>query len=302
MIRKQLIGWVGALILVAGVGLFFEGKQPDSNETAQQFKDHYRIASPPIPADVSFAGEKVPLNDPDVRERLDREFLVNTYWQSNTVLLIKRSKKYFPVIEPILKKNGVPDDFKFLAVAESGLTQAVSPAGASGLWQFLASTGRSYGLEVNNYIDERYHIEKSTQAACRYLLEAKEKTGSWTMAAAGYNRGMSGIRRDLTKQQGNGYYDLYLNSETSRYVFRIVALKYILSVPKTYGFNLDSKDFYAYPEVLELAVDTSVNDLVEFAGKYGVRYKDVKLLNPWIRKDELPNSSGRDYRILIPKK
>lgn len=297
-----MIAWVGVAMMVTAAGFLFQGKDSETNERTRTFKDTYHIASPPIPSDASFAGERVPLNDADVRERLDREFLVNTYWQSNTMLLIKLSKKYFPIIEPILKKNGVPDDFKYLAVAESGLTHAVSPAGASGFWQFLASTGRSYGLEVNSYIDERYHIEKSTEAACRYLLKAREKTGSWTMAAAGYNRGMSGIQRDLNKQNGNGYYDLYLNAETARYVFRIIALKYILSNPRTYGFTLEPKDLYAYPKVMELSVDTTVNDLVLFADRYGVRYKDVKLLNRWIRKDEIPNSSGRHYVVQIPNK
>ena len=180
----------------------------------------------------------MPLNKEDIRERIDRELLVNTYWQSNGLLLLKRSKKYFPIIEPILERYGIPDDFKYLAVIESGLTQAVSPARAVGFWQILKTTGRELGLEVNANVDERYHIEKATIAACKYLNASKIRFGSWTLAAAAYNAGNAGIEKYLTQQKVDNYYDLLLGQETGRYVFRIVAIKEIIENYEKYGFNL----------------------------------------------------------------
>ena len=185
----------------------------------------YNVYALDLPKELDFAGERVPLEIPDVYERLDREFLVNTYWQSNGLLLIKRSNKYFPIIEPILKRNGVPDDFKYLALIESGLLDVVSPSGASGFWQFMKAAAIEHGLEVNNNVDERYHLEKATQAACDYLKKAKQSTGSWTMAAAAYNAGIAGMNNQVTAQQTSNYYDLWLNTETSRYIFRILAVK-----------------------------------------------------------------------------
>ncbi|MFT6796140.1 MAG: membrane-bound lytic murein transglycosylase D, partial [Maribacter sp.] len=201
--------------------------------------NEYRISSIDIPEDLNFAGEAVPQQDPEIMERVDREFLVNTYWQSNALLLMKRANKYFPVIEPILAKNGIPDDFKYLAVAESGLTNVVSPAGATGFWQIMQETGREYGLEVNSNVDERYHLEKSTEVACKYLNRWKEKYGSWTLTAAAYNAGPGGINKYMRIQQVDDYYDLLLGQETGRYVFRIMAIKAILSNPEKYGFHLE---------------------------------------------------------------
>src|SRR5690606_31428128 len=190
--------------------------------------EDYNVYAIKIPEGINFAGERVPVEDPDVRERLDRELLVNTYWQSNGLLLIKRAHKYFPIIEPILKYHGVPDDFKYLAVIESGLTQAVSPAGATGFWQIMKATAKERGLEVNANVDERYHIQKSTEAACVYLKKAKDRFGTWTMAAAAYNAGNYGMARQLDRQEIEGYYNVLLGEETSRYVFRILAIKEIL--------------------------------------------------------------------------
>jgi len=197
----------------------------------------YNVYALDMPSELNFAGEAVPLEKSEVFERMDRELLVNTYWQSNGLLLIKRANKYFPIIEPILKQYGIPDDFKYLAVIESGLTQAISSAQAVGFWQILKNTAKELGLEVNKNIDERYHIEKATQAACKYLLKSKEKLGTWTLAAAAYNAGNNGIQRRLEEQKVNTYYDLLLGQETGRYVFRIIAIKQILSNPKSYGFN-----------------------------------------------------------------
>lgn len=256
----------------------------------------------PIPEKLSFAGEEVPLQYFDVRESLDRELQVNTFWHSQTVLLLKRANRFFPVIEPILKKNGIPDDFKYLAVAESGLTQAISPAKAVGFWQLLEGTAKEYGLEVNREVDERYHIEKSTEAACKYLKKAYEKYGTWTMAAASYNFGMSGINRQIDRQDSNLYYDMVLGDETGRYVFRILALKVIFENPKQYGFFLDKADLYPPLQFFEVQVDSSITSIAAFARKFDTNYKLIKMFNPWLRENYLSNKQGKSYSIKIPSK
>jgi hypothetical protein len=255
----------------------------------------------PIPEKMDFAGEPVPLDEPDIRERLDRELLVNTYWQSNGLLLIKRAHKYFPIIEPILKEEGVPDDFKYLALAESGLTQIVSPAGATGFWQFMEGTGKEYGLEINENIDERYHIELATHAACEYLKDAKEKFGTWTLAAASYNAGFFGISHQQERQEANDYYDLLLNEQTERYVFRILALKEIMENAHAYGFNFDEEDLYTLVPTNIVEVDTAVASFPDFAKKFGINYKILKIHNPWLRDDHLVNKTGKNYKIKIPE-
>ena len=261
----------------------------------------YNVYAVELPSELSFAGEKVPVNEPDIRERIDREFLVNTYWQSNGFLLIKRARKYFPVIEPILKKNGIPDDFKYLAVIESGLQNVVSPSKATGYWQILETTGKEYGLEVNENVDERYHIEKSTEAACTYLKNAKARLGSWTLAAAAYNAGMSGVQRQMERQKERNYYNLLFGEETGRYVFRILALKEIISDPKKYGFNLEEKDFYTAVPTYEVEIDSAVSDFADFAKKLNINYKLLKLHNPWLREAHLNNKTNKKYQIKIPK-
>ncbi len=261
--------------------------------------DSYLISAVKIPAELDFAGEPVPLDDPDVYERIDREIHVNTYWQSSTLLLIKRANKYFPVIEPILAREGVPSDFKYLAVAESSLMNVTSPSGAKGFWQLLKNTAREYGLEVNDNVDERYHLEKATVAACQYLKKAKERFGSWTMAAAAYNAGMSRIGKRVEQQNVTDYYSLYLNEETSRYIPRIVVYKEILTHPEAYGFTFDKEDLYRPYSFYEVEVDTAIANLAEFASHFDVRYKDLKLLNPWLRDTKLNNKSGKKYLIKI---
>ena len=249
---------------------------------------------------MSFAGEEVPLNLIDVREKLDRELHVNTYWQSNTLFFIKRTHRWFPVIESILKNEGVPNDFKYLALIESGLTQIVSPTGATGFWQIMKKTAPEYGLEVNSEVDERYHVEKSTKAACQYLKEAKEKFGSWTLAAASYNMGQAGLAKQLNRQKVNNYYDLLLNTETSRYLFRILAAKHILSNPKQFGFNYRDKDLYPTISHKTVTLDSSVTNFVNYAAQLGINYKVLKYLNPWLRDKKLYNSKGKTYQIQIP--
>ncbi|WP_088342312.1 lytic transglycosylase domain-containing protein [Robiginitalea sediminis] len=273
---------------------------PDSSNL--RVNPSYRISAIDIPQDLNFAGETVPQEDPEVMERIDREFLVNTYWQSNALLLMKRAHKYFPVIEPILAKNGVPDDFKYLAVAESGLQNVVSPAGATGFWQIMKATGREYGLEVNDNVDERYHLEKATEVACRYLKKYKEKYGSWTLAAAAYNTGTGSIDRYMGIQKAGGYYELLLGEETGRYVFRILAIKEILSDPAKYGFLLEQEDYYTEVPTFQVEVDTPVADFAAFARQYEINYKLLKRHNPWLREPHLNNASGKKYQIAIPHK
>ena len=298
------------LITVFGVSVNAVIQQEDSGDGPSQMEDSkddrsvadsYRIVSLPMPENLEFAGESVPLKDPDVFERMDRELLVNTYWQSNALLLMKRANKYFPIIEPILKEEGIPDDFKYLAVIESGLTQAVSPAKAVGFWQILEGTGKEYGLEINSNVDERYNIEKSTRVAADYLKKAKARFGSWTLAAASYNAGQYGVDKQLDRQDVGAYYDLLLGEETGRYVFRILALKEIMKDPAKYGFDYSEKDLYENIPVRKVKVDTAVKSFPAFAKKFDINYKILKIHNPWLRDDFLNNSSRKTYYIDIPE-
>ena len=243
----------------------------------------------------------MPLEKPDIKERIDRELLVNTYWQSNGLLWIKRIHKYFPVIEPILKEKGVPDDFKYLAVIESNLRNVTSPAGAKGFWQLLKGAARENGLEVNDNVDERYHLEKATRAACDYLIKSKKKFGNWTLAAAAYHDGNGGLNSKLTEQQVNSYYDVLAGENTQRYVPRILAAKEILSNPKKYGFQYDDEDLYSLPKSYPVKVDTVINNIASFAKKFGTNYKELKIHNPWLRQNKLNNKSGKVYYINIPE-
>jgi len=262
--------------------------------------DGYRITPIAIPADLNFAGELVPQDDPEIMERVDREFLVNTYWQSNALLMIKRANQYFPIIEPILKKNGIPDDFKYLAVAESGLQNVVSHAGATGFWQIMKATGREYGLEVNSNVDERYHIEKSTEVACQYLNKWKKRYGNWTLTASSYNAGAGAISKYLRVQKVDNYYDLLLGQETGRYVFRIMAIKEILSNPEKYGFDIQEKDLYQAAPTYTVDVNTPIANFADFAIQKGINYKILKRHNPWLREPHLNNKSGKKYTIELP--
>jgi len=236
----------------------------------------------------------------DVQERLDKEMITNMNYHTNTTLVIKRANKVFPIIEPILKEYGIPDDFKYLAVIESSLVNAVSPAGARGVWQFMPATAKEKGMEVSDEVDERYHLEKSTKAACKYLLVAKEKFGSWTLAAASYNGGMSGINRKMEEQGVADYYDLLLTEETSRYVFRILALKEIMSQSEKYGFKIPNEALYYNIPTRKIVIDSSITDLAQFAKTQGINYKILKIHNPWLRDKKLTVISGKSYEIEIP--
>ena len=249
---------------------------------------------------MDFSGEEVPTFMADVQERLDKEMITNMNYHTNTTLVIKRANKVFPIIEPILKKYGVPDDFKYLAVIESSLVNAVSPAGARGVWQFMPATAKEKGMEVSDEVDERYHLEKSTEAACKYLLVAKEKFGSWTLAAASYNGGMNGISKKMDEQQVDNYYDLLLTEETSRYVFRILALKEIMKNSDKYGFRIPNEALYYAIPTKKIVIDSSITDLAKFAKTQGVNYKILKIHNPWLRDKKLTVTTGKKYEIEIP--
>lgn len=249
---------------------------------------------------LDFCGEKVPMHIADVQERYDRELTINRNLHASTELVIKRANRMFPVMEPILKKYGVPDDFKYLAVIESRLENAVSPAGARGVWQFMPATAKEYGLEVNEIIDERYHLEKATEAACKYLLDAKKRFGSWTMAAASYNGGMAGMTRQMDRQKATDYYDLLFVEETSRYVFRILALKEIMRNPEKYGYNIPQNELYKPIKTKKISVSTSVENLADWSIEQGINYKVLKIHNPWLRDISLKNTSGKNYQIEIP--
>ncbi len=262
----------------------------------------YKVYALDLPDTLNFADEKISLSSPDLKERLDRELLVNTYWQSNMMLLLKRANKYFPTIEKILKEEGVPSDLKYLSVIESGLENAISPAGAKGFWQIMRTTGKEYGLEVNSNVDERYHIELSTRIAAKYLKKAKNKFGSWTLAIASYNRGIRGIQRNLNQQKVENYFDLRLGKETSRYVFRVLAVKEIIENPMRYGYVYDHTDLYYPVPVRYHGLDTAISNLATFAKKMGVNYKILKIHNPWLLQNHLNNKSKKYYEIAIPEK
>jgi hypothetical protein len=298
------------LVSVVIIGLFFinaekstdknENKQIKSIDSIRNTSVSYQIKALKIPNNLTFAGEKVELNKTDIKERIDRELLVNTYWQSNALLWFKRTHKYFPVIEPILKEEGVPDDFKYLAVIESDLRNVTSPAGAKGMWQMLKSAARENGLEVNDNVDERYHLEKATRAACSYLKIAKERLGSWTLAAAAYHAGNFGIEKRLKDQNVDNYYDVLAGENTERYIPRIVAAKEILTHPEKYGFQFEDEDLYNIKPSYTIKVDTVITNIALFAKTYNTNYKELKMFNPWLRENKLNNKTRILYEIKIP--
>lgn len=297
---KPYLGWIAAsLTLVSLLLITTSGTGPTKNEIIP-IKTTVQNCVVKIPDNVEFSGEAVPLDDFEVFERLDREMHVNTYFHSSTFQNLKLANRWFPVIETILKEHGIPDDFKYLAVAESGLKNKISPANAVGYWQFLKTTGIKYGLTINGTVDERYHFEKATVAACKYLNQAHKKFNSWTLAAASYNMGIAGLGNRLAVQKEANYYDLLLNSETSRYIFRILALKLILSNPSEYGFCFDDYDLYEPLIFKSVEVKKSIPDLVAFAKEHEISYKTLKYLNPWLRTKSLTVKESQSYVIKIP--
>lgn len=261
----------------------------------------YLVTSPRVPSQVTFAGQVIDLTPADRRERMDRELTGLTYTHGNTMLMIKRANRYFPLIEPILAMNGIPDDFKYLMTIESDLNiLARSPSGAAGLWQILETTGKEYGLEVNRNVDERYHVIKSTEAACRYFKKAYAKYGDWMTVAASYNAGQGRISTELEKQGAGQAMDLWLNQETSRYMFRILAIKELFADPKRYGFLLKRENLYPVVSSEVVVVDSGISDLAAFARQNGVTYAWIKEANPWLKERSLENKSRKTYLLNIP--
>ncbi len=253
----------------------------------------------PLPERIDLAGEEVPLEVDDVKERLDKELHINSYWHNNTIFLFKRANRWFPIIEPILEKNRIPDDFKYLALIESGLENVDSYAGAAGFWQILKRTGKEYGLEINRDVDERYHPIKSTVAACKYFKRSYEKFGDWTLVAASYNRGMRGMQNALDHQKVDNFYDLMLNDETSRYVFRILAIKQIFESPEDYGLNIDKEHLYQ-PYTYRYDTVRNSTDWVEYAKEQNTTYKTLRIYNPWIQDEDIRVGRNDYYVVSLP--
>jgi membrane-bound lytic murein transglycosylase D len=295
---------IGGIVLVLISGTFICGVAEIKNldrDYRELFYKHYRIFTPEIPAQASFAGEKAPLELVYVRESFEREIFANTYMHASTILMFKRANRWFPFIEPILKRNNIPDDFKFLALAESNLANVVSPSGAEGFWQFIKPTGQKYKLEITEEVDERYNVEKATEAACKYFQEAYSRFNNWTLVAASYNRGIDGLSRALENQKVNSYYDLSLVDETARYVYRIMAIKEVYNHPTKFGYYLRGSDFYPPIPTFTVNVDTSISDLADFAFKQNINYRILREFNPWIRRYNLPNKSRKTYTFILPK-
>lgn len=303
----QILGLAGLLLIIIALLQSFKSNAANtyipveaSNYTSEENVRVQNIHAPALPKKPDFCGEPIDFSDPDLTERFDREMVVNTFLHSSTILILKKAERYFPIIEKILKEENVPDDMKYLCVAESGLSQVVSPSGAAGMWQFMKETAPTYGLFIDSEIDERYNIDKATHAACKYLKEAKAKFGTWTMAAAAYNAGMEGMMRQINAQNQTSYYDLFLNDETSRYIFRILALKYIIQAPKHYGFHLDDNQFYQPFEYKKITISDSNINWVEFAAQNSINYKTLRYYNPQIRKMGWENKNNISIDIYLP--
>lgn len=289
----------GTVIIILCIAQSFKGKSTAA-ETEQKTDTIYNIKSFSLPGEVTFAGEKMPLENFDTRESLEKEILISAYRHSSTLLIIMKANRYMPLIEKILKKNNVPDDFKYLVAAESEYSNMVSPAGATGFWQIMPETGREEGMEINAVVDERFNVEKSTQFACDFFLRSYNKYGNWTLAAASYNGGRNGLDEQIAIQHQNNYYDLLLNEETARYIFRVVAYKLVITDPHKYGFSVTKKDLFPELKYFEVKVDSAVTDFSLFAQKFGTNYKMLKFLNPWLRKPYLTPKANKEYLIKIP--
>ena len=316
---KRAVSAVLFVILFAAVGYLFWITRPiacmakSTNDTATAVTDDsVRIIErtvvsaspriPEVPAFMVFAGDTIRFDRFDLRERMDRELIAFTYGHTNSLLMLKRSARIFPQIEPLLAQNGVPDDLKYLMAIESNLSEtAVSVAGAAGLWQFMREVGKEYGLEVAPTVDERYHIQKETVAACSYLKKAHARFGNWMTVAASFNGGINGITRRRETQRQSNALDLYLVEETSRYMFRILVAKMMFENPELFGFELEERELYPYiPPKQTVKVSESIEDLAEFAGRYGISYAQLRRANPWLRDTKLVAAKGKTYEILIP--
>ena len=299
--KKQLLYLVSGLVMGVSATLLLSHQAVGDDEQPRSAVPSV-VTSPQVPTSVDFAGQTIDLSRADLHERMDREILAFTYSHQLTMLMLKRANRIFPIVEPLLKECGVPDDLKYLMVIESNLDPGiVSRAGAAGLWQFMPATGREYGLEVNDNIDERYHIEKSTRAACSYLKKQYRQFGDWMTVAASYNGGPGGVKSKQAAQGVESAMDMYLVEETSRYMFRILTAKLVFSDPRRYGFVLRSEDLYPYiPPKDTVTVTKPITDLAAFARQHGVTFAQLKNENLWLRESSLNNKSGRTYSLKIP--
>jgi membrane-bound lytic murein transglycosylase D len=291
---------VSTIIIILSIALGFKGfsSSPDREHSSKDTV--YSIQAFRLPDNVTFAGEKMPLENFDTRESLEREILTSAYRHSSTILIIKRANRYLPLIEKILKRYNIPDDFKYLVAAESEYSNMISPAGATGFWQIMPETGKEEGMEINTVVDERYNLERSTQFACEYFLKSYEKYGNWTLAAASYNGGRSAVDEQIDIQRQNNYYDLLLSEETARYIFRAVAYKLVITDPERYGLNISKDDLYPELKYYEVKVDSAITNFSAFSEQFGTNYKMLKFLNPWLRKPYLTPKPGKEYLIKIP--
>lgn len=302
--KKILIALLSIVVLTSIfelIAFFNSTKKIDSNYE-DYFSENYNSFKVTIPKNMSFAGEKVPVKEPSVRKAIARELQKNIYEQTHSLFLHKRASRWFPVIEPILKKNNIPEDFKYLAIVESQLTNVVSPQGATGFWQLIEVTAKGYGLEITSEVDERYHVEKSTEAACKYFKEAHKMFNNWTLVAASYNRGMGGIQSQLHRQNTENYYKLLLTAETARYIYKVLAVKEILARPHIYGYKISKKDLYGVPAFKKITVDSTIHNLNAFAIAQGYDHTTLVNLNPWLLSNSLTNNNKKKYTILFPKK
>jgi len=291
---------ISTIIIIFFISLGFKGFGNSPDRKLPLLDTLYSIRSYKLPEQVTFAGEEMPLDNFDTRESLERELLISAYRHSSTILIIKRANRYLPLIEKILKKNNIPDDFKYLAAAESEYSNMVSPAGATGFWQIMPETGREEGMEINTVVDERYDVERSTQFACEYFQRSYEKYGNWTLAAASYNGGRAGIDEQIEIQHQHNYYDLLLTEETARYIFRAIAYKLVITDPESFGFNIGKDDLYPEMKYYNVKVDSAITNFSAFAEKFGTNYKMIKFLNPWLRKPYLTPKPNKEYLIKIP--
>ncbi len=298
------INYILTTALALGIGISIPvlvGSTCLSEQHSVQSEVPYCVTPPTVPEQAVFDGDTIDLRRYDRRERMDRELMSFIYMHSSTMQMIKRANRYFPVIEPLLKANGIPDDFKYLMVIESNLNPiARSPAGAAGLWQFMPVTAREFGLEVNDNVDERYHIEKATVAACKYFKQAYAKYGDWMAVSAAYNAGQGRISSQLEKQLASHAMDLWLVEETSRYMFRLLAAKEIFNNPQRYGFLLKREHLYPPIPYKEVTVNTSIDDLNDYAKSQGITYAQLRDANPWLRDTSLKNKTGKTYILYIP--
>ncbi len=287
-----LFGFICVFVILSGL---------NDQQKKEEKKEELLYRSVPIPEKIEFAGEQVPLDRFDIHESMDRELLSTAFFHSQTIRLLKLAPRYFSIIEPILKEQGIPDDFKYLCVAESGFNvRALSPSKAAGLWQLLEGTAKECGLEVSKEVDERYHIEKSTVAACKFLKESYQKFGKWSLVAASYNAGRAFTSTQMDRQRSDDYFDLHIGEETSRYLFRILSYKIIMSDPKSYGFDVPEEEKYPIIDTKTAEITGPVASLPDFAKQHNISYKMLKMFNPWLRESFLTNTQKKTYQVKIP--